>query len=394
MMTRSVHEGSRVEPVRSPGASPDVCHLTTTHRAVDNRIFDCEAASLARAGLAVAVIGLHHSREERLGVTILPLVGPGSAPPSRPVRAWRALSQALEVGARAYHVHEPELLAVGVMLRIAGRRVVYDVHEDVKAQVRDRCAGLGAVGRAVAAAWGVFEVAASRLLSAVIVVDSHLAARFAACKPVVVSNFPSSAFWEGGRRVRHGGEFRISYVGGVTEARGLGVLLDALELVRGDVVLHVIGDVPNSPLGARLRAHPRVLLQGRVPWAQVAGHLANADLGVALLQPVRAYLEVEYVVKVFEYLSVGVPVLLSDFPKLRRQVEEIGYGRVVDPTDPAAVAAAIEDLRDHPEVRRAMGERGRQAVQQRFNWEREEIKLLALYRRLLPGTDAAAEGVR
>lgn len=283
---------------------------------------------------------------------------------------------------------------MGLLLRVLGRKVVYDVHEDVKAQVQDRLSRWGAIGRTVAAVWGDVEVAASRLLSGVVVVDSHLQSRFAKSGPVVVSNFPSSLFWEGARRVRTTAEFRITYVGGVTEARGLGVLLDALDLLAGEVVLHVIGDIPETPLGTRLRAHPRVLLHGRVPWSQVAGHLANADLGVALLQPVRAYLEVEYVVKVFEYLSVGVPVLVSDFPKLRRQVEEFGYGMVVDPASPPAVAAAIEHLRNHPELRREMGERGRRAVRERFNWDREEAKLLALYRTLLPEVAPSAAKAR
>lgn len=383
-MARSARSPGPVTPVQRKNASVDVCHLSTTHRATDNRIFDSEAVSLARAGFTVTVVGLHCSPEKRCGVTIVPLLPTSAAIPSRAARAVRALRQAIRARARVYHIHEPELLSVGLLLRALGRKVVYDVHEDVKAQVQDRLSRWGAIGRTVAAVWGDVEVAASRLLSGVVVVDSHLQSRFARCRPVVVSNFPSSLFWEGVRRVRTTPEFRITYVGGVTEARGLGVLLDALDLLAGEVVLHVIGDIPETPLGARLRAHPRVVLQGRVPWSQVAGHLANADLGVALLQPVRAYLEVEYVVKVFEYLSVGVPVLVSDFPKLRRQVEEFGYGMVVDPASPAAVAAAIDHLRNHPELRREMGERGRRAVRERFNWEREEAKLLALYRTLLP----------
>lgn len=393
-MTRSARSSSPAAPVQRKNSSVDVCHLSTTHRATDNRIFDSEAVSLARAGLSVAVIGLHASYEERCGVAIVPLLDAMPASPSRALRVLHALRQAVRSGARVYHIHEPELLLVGLILRVLGRKVIYDVHEDVKAQVRDRLSAWGAMGRAIAAAWGVIEVGASRMLNAVVVVDSHLQARFARCRPVVVSNFPSSSFWEGARRVRTTSEFRITYVGGVTEARGMGVLLDALDRLTGEVVLQVIGDVPESPLGARLRAHPRVVLQGRVPWRQVAGHLADADLGVALLQPVRAYLEVEYVVKVFEYLSVGVPVLVSDFPKLRRQVEEFGYGMVVDPASPPAVAAAIEHLRNHPELRREMGERGRRAVRERFNWEEEEAKLLALYRRLLPEVELSGARAR
>ena len=53
-----------------------------------------------------------------------------------------------------------------------------------------------------------------------------------------------------------------------------------------------------------------------------------------------------------------------------------------DPRDPAAIAEAIEYLLTHPDEAEAMGERGRAAVRDRFNWDRDAGRLLSLYRDL------------
>lgn len=65
------------------------------------------------------------------------------------------------------------------------------------------------------------------------------------------------------------------------------------------------------------------------------------------------------------------------------------YRTTVDPLDPKAIAQAIEYLLTHPEEARQMGENGRRAVEEKYNWEKEAEKLLALYKELV---DSAKDG--
>ncbi len=82
-------------------------------------------------------------------------------------------------------------------------------------------------------------------------------------------------------------------------------------------------------------------------------------------------------------LTAAVPVIASDFPLWREIVQGAGCGLLVDPLNPQAIAQAIEYVLSHPEEAEARGRRGREAVENHYNWEVEERKLVRLYAGLM-----------
>jgi glycosyltransferase involved in cell wall biosynthesis len=88
----------------------------------------------------------------------------------------------------------------------------------------------------------------------------------------------------------------------------------------------------------------------------------------------------------FEYMAMGVPVVYSDFPFWRTLAgnEQDGVcGIAVDPYSPEDIRKACEYIIDHPQEAKVMAENGIRLVHEKYNWKREEEKLLALYENLL-----------
>jgi glycosyltransferase involved in cell wall biosynthesis len=87
--------------------------------------------------------------------------------------------------------------------------------------------------------------------------------------------------------------------------------------------------------------------------------------------------------KIFEYMSAGIPVIASDFPLWREIIGGSDCGLLVDPEDPAAIAAAIDRLISAPDEACRLGANGLRAVRERYNWSIEENKLLTFYDELV-----------
>ena len=124
--------------------------------------------------------------------------------------------------------------------------------------------------------------------------------------------------------------------------------------------------------------------RGKLNRKQVADLIAESKVGLCTLLDRGQYLHLDtFGIKVFEYLSMGVPVILSKSDFNCRMVEKYQFGVCVDPENTDEIAEAIRHLIDHPEEAKHMGENGRKAVKEEFNWGVEEKKLLRLYEAIM-----------
>jgi glycosyltransferase involved in cell wall biosynthesis len=179
---------------------------------------------------------------------------------------------------------------------------------------------------------------------------------------------------------------QIVYVGSMTAVRGLREVVQAVALLPESMEVSLeLGGTFHPPDFQndleRLPGWRRTVYHGWVDRARVSEMLGRARLGIVTLHPTEKYLSA-YPTKLFEYMAAGLPVVCSDFPKLRPFVLGPRCGLLVDPLDPRAIAGAIRWLLEHPEEARAMGRRGREAVLDRFNWSPEGERLVAFYSNL------------
>jgi len=369
--------------------SPRICILTTVHSPFDARIFHKQARTLMETGYNVTLIAQHDNNEVADGVKIIAL----PKPKNRFVRifglTWRVFHLALQQKADVYHFHDPELIPVGLVLKALTRAtVIYDVHEDYPLQILSK----GwlphplrpILGHLVAG----FEGVAARAFDGIVAATPGIAQRFPIEKTAMVQNFPLLSEFATSPPVPYTRRPPwVVYVGGLAATRGVFEMVKAMSYLPTRLEAHLIwaGKFMPPERQAEVSALPgweRVRFLGWQTRPQVVELLNQARVGLVLLHPRPNYLNA-YPVKMFEYMAAGVPVVASDFPLWRQIIEETGGGLVVDPLDPQAIAEAIAWLLEHPQEAAAMGERGRRAALEKYNWDQEAEKLLALYRRLL-----------
>ena len=369
--------------------SAKVCIITTVHPPFDTRIFHKEAKTLAQAGYEVVLIAQHERNELVEGVKIVALPRPRNRFARIFGLTWRAFRLALRERADVYHFHDPELLPIGVLLKLLTRaKVIYDVHEDVPQQILTKYWIPAPLRYPVAAVFNVVEKLLARAVDAVVVATEGIAEKFARFKPVVVHNYPNLEMLPNpSTRCREGEEKVLVYVGGISKLRGAIEMVQALEYLNPtwNVRLDLIGRFERPELEQELRSLPGyrwVCFLGWLPWELAWKHAHAAFGGLVLFHPAPNHTN-SLPNKLFEYMAAGLPVVASNFPLWKEIVEGNRCGITVDPLDPKAIAQAIEYLLAHPEEARQMGENGRRAVVEQYNWEQEKGKLLKLYEKLL-----------
>ena len=368
--------------------SARVVHNSVVHPPMDVRIFYKECRTLAAAGYDTHLVVPTPPRGCVDGVRFHRLDHQWRG---RPRHLWSTLSQSWKA-ARAlrphvYHFHDPILIPLALLLKVVGCRVVYDVHEDYPREAFALAGARRWVGWLFWALYSALEGLARVFCDGFVCVTPTIARRFPAARTVLVQNFPlpEDLADAGGGGPMAERPRRVVYVGGLTAVRGAVEMVRAMEHpALGSATLTLAGEFGSAALREEMERRPgwgRVEYLGFQDRAGVRALLRGSRVGLVVLHPEQAHLDAQPI-KLYEYMAAGLPVVASDFPLWRGIVEGAGCGVLVDPLDAAAVAEAAGWLLDHPEDATAMGERGRRAVLERFNWEAEAVTLVALYRRL------------
>ena len=176
----------------------------------------------------------------------------------------------------------------------------------------------------------------------------------------------------------------VCHVGGLTYSRGITHLIKAA--YKANVKLILGGRFSPANYETEVKQMPEyssVDYRGHLTRGQILKVHQESTIGAATILNIGQYNTGDnFATKVYEYMSMGLPVIITKYPYAEKMIQKYDFGIAVEPDNVDEIADAIMYLIDNPDKAKEMGENGRRAIWEEFNWGIEEKKLISLYRKL------------
>lgn len=371
-----------------------ICHITSAHPRYDTRILLKECISLKEKGYDVHLIV--NDQEENEVYKGVKIHSTNRIYFNRIMRMCfgvrNVYSIAKRINADVYHLHDPELLTIALILKRKGKKVIFDSHEAYYLQIQQKKYIPFLFRNIISKAYRLFEKIILKQIDAVIcpgtIMGKNIFKPFAR-KTVFIDNLPKLEDIKrnlGCLSKDDKKNFReICYVGSLSKERGTTNLV--LAAYRANAVLYLAGKFSSQEYESELKKmneYKCVKYLGYLDKKEIYKLYNKVSIGMCTLLGVGQYNKGDNLpTKVYEYMLGGLPVILSDFPYNRKMVEKFDFGIVVNPECIKEITNKINLLLEDSKMRKRMAENGRNLVLEKLNWKEEEKKLLNLYETLL-----------
>jgi glycosyltransferase involved in cell wall biosynthesis len=378
-----------------------ICIFTSAHLVNDIRVFKKELISLLKNGYEVIyytnsidknmdksyVQNSNHAEFEHQNLKII--YNNDYNEKNRIKRFLRSflIYFNLDKNCDIYHFHDPDLIISGLLLKLIGKKVIYDVHENYVNTIEEKEYIPKKLQKSISFLFEKLETFASKRFDSVICATSKISERFklVGVKNVVtINNFPfkDELLIESNNNVKNN---TIIYTGGITKKRGITQLINAIEIVNKKINCRLImaGEIPKDYHEElkKLKGWGFVEYKGLLSRKNMSIELSKAKIGVVLFLPEKNHIDAQPN-KLFEYMSAKLPIVCSSFPLWESIVTKNKIGLSANPLNPQEIASAITTLLKKENELKEMGNIAKNLVDTKYNWDKEEQKLIELYKKL------------
>lgn len=297
------------------------------------------------------------------------------------------LREAIKQRADAYHSHDLNSLLAGyIASKINNARLIYDAHE--------LWTGYGYCKQKLEAFKLKFlEKTLIKRVDRVLTVNDSIAneleRKYNIKRPLILMNCASLNNCNNSRSIdlkRIGkGDKIILYIGVLGSGRGLEEVIESAKYIKeGSIVFMGYGELEEKlrRMAEELQLTSRIKLVKPVPSEKVVSVASTADVGIVPIKGISLSYYLCAPNKLFQCLLAGLPVVASNLPELRKIIKENDLGELFDPEDPKSIADAINNVLSKKERYDQIKENVKRIAKEKYNWERESLKLLRMYEEL------------
>lgn len=368
-----------------------VCHMTSAHPRYDQRILYRECVSLQKEGYHVTLIVNDEKENEKFkNINIK------STKHDYTVSRWKRMifgtyhvyKLALKEDADIYHFHDPELLPFAIKLKKKNKVVIFDSHENYYDRIQYKYYIPQHIRKIAAKLYSFYENRVLKKIDGVIfptLINGKNIFEGRSNNVALVNNMPDLDEIPKDIDNKNINKEGICYAGGLTYDRGIFFLMQAA--YKAQVPLYLAGKFSSLSFKKEIMNGQEsnfVYYKGILGRKEIYQLYNSCCIGMCTLLDKGQYSQSDNLpTKVYEYMAMGMPVILSDFLYNRQVIEKYKFGMLVDPEDPDDIAEKINYLMSHKEKAVQMGQNGKKLIYEKWNWKNEDKKLLGLYKSIL-----------
>lgn len=361
-----------------------ICHITSTPQDFVPRLLR-ESATALKLGYQPYIVAQGKSFEKD-GIYFVG-VNKATSRLDRMIRVSRKLiEEGLAVDADIYQLHDPELLPYASKFLKLGKKVIFDSHEFYGIQIQTKAYIPKFLRKLLAEIYMKYEAYVCKKIDGVLFVctingENYFENRAKYCK--AIANFPDLTFFT--EQKLFGKTKTIVYAGALSTSRGIDYLVKSMSDIDGKLILCGMLSSPDYLEKIRsLDENQKVDYRGVLEREALVEILSEARIGLSTLLHSGQYNQIDTLpTKVYEYMALGLPVILSNTAYATKMIEKYQFGICVNPENTEQIAEAINFLLANEEVAREMGRKGKKLAQNQFNWQVEEQKLIDVYKNMI-----------
>ena len=363
--------------------------MSSSHNATFIRLFHKMAISTSNCGFDTYIVALHPKSETINNVKIISIKS-STGFFSKLVNSYRVFIKTTKLKPDLCHIHTPLLYPFIPLLKLKKINIIVDMYENQVFSFELYNIYPSFLRKVFSFVYRNFEKLLLKNVNIIFAEDSYCEEYSWVDRYCIVLNMPILNKLNK-IQVQKKQTPTCGYIGGLSKERGILNLIKSIEILKNRNVivnLELIGTGTNNflkeceDLIEKNSLQEQITFYGFLEPNEAYQIVSKWWVGLATLLPMKNYYN-SYPTKIFEYMALQMPIIVSNFPLYEKVILNHGCGLAVNPLNLIDIAGSIETICNNDKLRYEFSKNGLNAVNTQYSWDIEQKKLLKFYNEIL-----------